>query len=231
MGKWLMAVIVLVVLASGAQARSKEKKPSPTETDLQAYVQEAKSRQPMAERNPGSLWVDNGTNAYLTYDFKARNIDDIVIIQVAENTNALSSGDASGSRKTSASTKIPKFLGLQGRIHELPNLVDGSSDNNFKGNGEMKRSQTLTTTITARVRDVLPNGNLVIQAVKEVRVDNENQLLTITGVVRPRDISPADVVSSKAIADMQIKLSGKGLVTDHLKPGWLYRILIKVLPF
>ena len=116
-------------------------------------------------------------------------------------------------------------------MKELPTLVDAQSDSNFKGSGAAKRSQTLTTTVAARVVDVMPNGNLVVEAVKEIRVDHENQVLTIRGVVRPRDITPQNVVSSNAVADMQIRLNGKGLVSDQLKPGFLHRILMKFFPF
>lgn len=100
----------------------------------------------------------------------------------------------------------------------------------FKGDGTTKRSGSLTAYLPARVRVVLPNGDLVIEGVKELKINNERQILTICGVVRPRDISPDNIVLSNYIANMQVKLEGKGHVSDNIKPGFLFRILSKAWP-
>jgi flagellar L-ring protein precursor FlgH len=81
------------------------------------------------------------------------------------------------------------------------------------------------------VREVLPNGNLVIEGYRDVRIHNENQSLSLSGIVRPRDVSPNNEVASGAVAFMEVKLQGKGLVTDNLKPGWLFRLLRGISPF
>jgi flagellar L-ring protein precursor FlgH len=85
--------------------------------------------------------------------------------------------------------------------------------------------------VSARVVDVLPNGYLVVEGAREVRLNNENQTITITGVVRPVDISQNNEVLSSAIAQMSVKVQGKGLVSQPLNPGWLFKILNGILPF
>ena len=85
--------------------------------------------------------------------------------------------------------------------------------------------------MTARVVDVLPNGNLVIEGVREIRLNNENQILYLTGVVRPEDIARNNVVLSSAVAQMTVRLQGRGTVSQHVNPGWLYKILNNIMPF
>jgi flagellar L-ring protein precursor FlgH len=89
----------------------------------------------------------------------------------------------------------------------------------------------LQTSLTARVIDVLPNGYLVVEGMREIRVNNENQGVYLTGVVRPADISPGNVVLSSAVAQMTVRVQGRGVVSQPIMPGWLYKILNNILPF
>ena len=88
----------------------------------------------------------------------------------------------------------------------------------------------LSTTISARVKDVLPNGYLVLEGVREVQLNDENQTVYITGVVRPEDITASNMVSSSSVAELAVRVEGRGTVSQPLRPGWLYRIL-SMLPF
>ena len=85
--------------------------------------------------------------------------------------------------------------------------------------------------MTARIVDILPNGNLVIQGNREVRVNHENQIITLTGLVRPRDISADNVVLSTYLADARISYSGSGIINERQRPGWLTRVMGKIWPF
>jgi flagellar L-ring protein precursor FlgH len=90
----------------------------------------------------------------------------------------------------------------------------------------------LSTTITAEVTAVLPNGNLVVKGEKEISVNSEKQVITIQGIVRPEDLSPQNSVSSHSVARMEIQVNGKGVVNDAVKrPFVLYRLLLGLLPF
>jgi flagellar L-ring protein FlgH len=102
----------------------------------------------------------------------------------------------------------------------------------LNGSGTTERDTTLTTNISARVIAVLPNGYLVVDAVKDVQVDSEHQLISIRGVVRPADITTANTVSSDKVAEMEIHVNGKGVINDAIhRPNFLYRLVLGLLPF
>jgi flagellar L-ring protein precursor FlgH len=78
---------------------------------------------------------------------------------------------------------------------------------------------------------VLPNGYLVVRGVRDVRLNDENQTVYVSGIVRPEDISSNNVVSSAAVAELEVRVEGRGIVSQPLKPGWLYKILSGLIPF
>lgn len=201
------------------------------QTSLDAYIQAARAAQMPAQSAEGSLYAEAGPNWNLYSDFKARRLNDIVTIDVVESTVATSQAGSTTSRKGSATAASPALFGLE-KVSQVPwsNLVENSSDAEFAGSGTTTRQGTLTAYISARVRDVLPNGDMVIEGVKEVKVNNERQMLTVMGVVRQQDIGYNNVVLSTAIANMQILLDGKGIVSQNIKPGLLSRLLSKFWP-
>jgi flagellar L-ring protein precursor FlgH len=149
-----------------------------------------------------------------------------------ESTVAESTADSQTNRKGSTALSVPNFFGIENHTSvPMSKLVTANTDMQFKGDGTTKRSGSVSAFMAARVRDVLPNGNLVIEGIKEVKVNNERQMLRLFGVVRPRDIGPDNVVVSAAIANMMVQIDGRGILSDNLKPGWLFHILTKVWPF
>jgi flagellar L-ring protein precursor FlgH len=200
-------------------------------TPLAAYVSEAKAGGPAENVPEGSLWTSHGRRSDLFGDPKARSVNDVVTIRVAESTSAIASADAKNSRNSDMSVEIPHMMGLEKHISELPNLVSAKSSGSYEGKGSTTRETTLQTTLTARVVEVLPNGYLVVEGSREVRVNNENQTVVLTGVVRPEDLNRNNVVLSSAVAQMSVRVQGRGVVSQPLKPGWLYRILSGILPF
>ncbi len=198
---------------------------------LQTYVAEAAAQAASKQTADGSLWVAQGGATNLFRDFKAREVNDVVTILVSESTEANSAADAANSKDTTAKAGFDNLFGAEKKIKELGSAVNGSSSTTFKGSGSTTRATALTTTVTARVKSVLSNGYLVIEGVRELRVNNENQTIYLSGVVRPEDISARNVVPSGAIAQMEIRVQGRGVVSQPLKPGWLYRILNGILPF
>jgi len=208
-----------------------DKKVRPTQQALDEYIREAHARQKAELHSPGSLFNQSGPGRDLYGDFRAHNIDDIVTIRVYESTNALSSANASSASKTKVDSSINALGGLEKHVGELSNLADSKSERSFSGKGSTDRQTTLSTTVTARVVDVLPNGNLVVKGVREVKINNENQIITLTGVVRPSDISPKNEVPSTAVADLQVYVEGKGTVSKSIRSGWLFRLLMGLLPF
>jgi flagellar L-ring protein precursor FlgH len=111
------------------------------------------------------------------------------------------------------------------------NLAKAATANSLDGQGATTRDTTLTATISAVVTQVLPNGSLVIQGTKNVKINNENQILGLRGLVRPVDLDTANTVSSDRIAQMDLQVNGKGVVADQIKrPFILYRLLMDILP-
>lgn len=185
----------------------------------------------------GSLWVERGSLSEMFMNLKARQIGDIVTIRIVESSKATNNATTKTGRTTTMSAGLDNFFNLEQKYPSTKKFfnpfspVAGSFDSEFDGSGTTARSGALTALITARIIQILPNGNFVIEGNREVRVNNENQIITLTGIVRPRDISADNVVQSTYIADARIGYSGSGILNDRQKPGWLMRILDNIWPF
>lgn len=182
----------------------------------------------------GSLW--QASSSSITDDFKARKRGDIITILIAEAASASKEAKTKTSRASSLSGGVPSFMGLEtvGMIKnniDLSKLLSASVESSFAGAGSTSRQENLKATITARVVDVLPNGNLLIEGRRNVRVNNEDQEIVLEGTVRPRDIGADNVVNSAYVADARISYAGRGIVSDRQSPGWLMNIVDKVWPF
>ena len=103
-----------------------------------------------------------------------------------------------------------------------------AANTTFKGGGSTTRSGALNAVLTARVAGVLPNGDLELEGVREIDINGDRQILVVTGVVRPSDVGPGNVVPSTAVGQMRIRYFGRGLIKDNLNPGWLVRVLNKI---
>lgn len=184
-----------------------------------------------------SLWRDNSKFNRMYADARARAINDIVTIRISETSTATNKAELTTSKKTSISMGIDNFLGLENEGTKLnsdfsnSNMIGASTDNSNQGEGESTRESTLSAYISARVIDVLPNGNLVIEAKKEVMVNKEKEIAVLTGIIRTQDISYDNIVPSNKIADMQIQFSGKGPVSAQTKRGWLSWLIGVIWPF
>ena len=223
-----LSLFLLLVLAGLTPACGPKKVSTTGAASLGSYIAEASVQTAPQQTTDGSLWVGQSNHLNLFRDFKARDVNDVVTIVVSESTQASSAADATSNRASTAKIGMSNLFGLENKIKELSNAVNGSGTTTFKGNGGTTRATTLTTTVTARVKSVLPNGYLVIEG---VRLNNENQDIYLTGVLRPEDIGANNAVPSAAIAQMEIRVQGKGVVSQPLKPGILYRILNGIFPF
>ncbi len=182
--------------------------------------------------SPGSLFVAGGRLADSVRDVRAGVVDDIVTIVVSESLSAVASGATNSSRKSSAVSNINAAYGVLKAGARIANPLNVSGDQELAGTGSTSRNMTLQTNISARVVEVLPNGNLVIEATREIAVNSEKQTITIRGMVRPADLSTNNVVTSTQVADLQVKVNGKGVVGDAVRrPHFLYRLLLGLLPF
>jgi flagellar L-ring protein FlgH len=239
--KGLLAAISLTLLAliAGCAAPSViQSAPSPVNPSVKpsATLGPAPVPEPGHAAN-GSLWVDDGALSEMFITPKARQVGDIVTINIVENSSASNNAKTNTGRTTSMSAGLTNFFGLEQHFptgSQFFNPFAPATSNyasKFDGSGTTARSGALTAYMTARIVQVLPNGNLVIEGNREVRVNNDNQIITLTGTVRPRDISPENIVQSTYIADARISYSGSGVLNDQQRPGWLARILDKIWPF
>lgn len=207
----------------------KNSEPSALDQFVEAAHRRAAS---MGVASPGSLYSGPAVLSDMAIDLKARNIDDVVTIVVNEQASAVSTGQTKTSRASSANAAVTSLAGTLPAAGKLANLANANSTVTLNGDGTTSRQTTLTTTITARVSDVLPNGYLVIEGHRSVIVNSENQVVTLRGVVRPADLSNANTVASSSIAQMELKIDGRGVVNDAIhRPNFIYRLLLGLLPF
>jgi flagellar L-ring protein precursor FlgH len=208
----------------------KQKPPSP----LDQYLAETLFSPAAAtgERSPGSLYSAGGLGSNLLRDLRAFQKDDIITIVVSDSASAVSKGVTSSSRKSSVSTSVSSLFKVTNPSGALANMAGASNDQQLAGQGTTSRENTVSTTLSARVIAVAPNGNLVVEGVKRVRVNSEDQLVRVRGVVRPVDIGSANTVASNQLAMLEVDIDGKGVVNDAVRrPFFLYRLLLGLLPF
>lgn len=200
---------------------------------LDQYIAEAHRRAATAQpESPGSLFSAPATMTDLASDLRARNVDDLVTIVINEQASAVATGETKTSRASTANSAISSAALPSAAAGPLANLLNINSGQTLTGDGTTSRTTTLTATLSARVVDVLPNGYLVISGSKTTMVNSENQVITLRGVVRPNDLSNANTVVSGSIAQMELKINGKGVVNDAIRrPNFLYRLLLGLLPF
>ncbi|NOY65312.1 MAG: flagellar basal body L-ring protein FlgH [Nitrospirae bacterium] len=228
-----LLLFVIALLMSGC-ASSAHKLPAPSPTYIERSTQAGYVPPPAS---PGSIFQDR---ASLYEDLRARRLNDLVTVLIVEKVTGSKKAETKTGRDSSFDASISKFFGapldlnlsnLYGKGNTFSPSVGSSIKTDFQGAGETSREGSLRGTITARVVDVLPNGNLVIESRKEITLNFEKQVLVLKGIIRPEDISAANTIESTRIADAQIYLVGEGIVDEKQSPGWLGRFMDRVWPF
>ena len=218
---WFLAGMLL----SGCATSQKHALPEPVYTTADESIP--------PEENPGSLFNPEQAD-YLFADSRARRVGDIVTINIVENTVSKNTASTDASKESSLSLGIQNFMG-NGYVKGIPvgedPAIATSSSSDFSGDGETTRENYLTTTVSVRVVRVLANGVLEVEGGREIRVNDETQVVVVRGIIRSRDIGPDNSIPSTAMADAKIELYGRGVLADKQKPGWLTRILDNVWPF
>lgn len=156
-------------------------------------------------------------------DHRAMNIDDIVTVLVVESAKA---GSESGTTTSKENSMGVQGSGGSGALRMIPGFnLSGGSKVDYDGKGGTSRTGTLNATISARVVRVLDNGNLVIEGSKVVEINDEKEIIKLTGIVRPQDVRKDNIVYSSSIADAQITYAGRGVANTGQRPGFLARFL------
>lgn len=171
----------------------------------------------------GSIYQNN-------YDMRlfesqiARRVGDILMATLAENTKAKKSADINVNKDLDITLTVPKLYGMDPSVvmgDALTNQI--TAKRNALGNGQANQSNSLTGSISVSVVEVLPNGNLKVRGEKRVSLNQGNEYLRVSGIIRPIDISATNTVSSSQLADATIMYTGDGAVADASRMGWISR--------
>ena len=225
----MLGALLAAIISPAANARpSKKNSPAQLRSDYIARLQEKEAPKP--DSTVGSLWSLSEVSDLAT-DYKARKLNDTVVILVAVQTTAAQSGDVNSARAFQTNSAI---TGLAGEVNTkgLNPLLDANSNTTLKGSGATDSSTTFQTSMTAQVIAVLPSGNLVVEAQRKIFMNNQHEDITIRGVVRPNDIGTNNTVPSTALSNLEIEMKGKGIIADSTRPpNRITRALLWLLGF
>jgi flagellar L-ring protein precursor FlgH len=212
---------LLIALGSGCAAERhverkahKRKYKAPCKADVQTDV-----------AGVGSLFVQSASRLYV--DQRAFQVCDIVTIMIQERSSAAGSAATDIKRSSDVEARFDALLGILDKLEDISSrtdttkLVSAATEYTFKGAGKTKREGSLRATVTVYVKRLLPGGNLFVEGSKSILVNDEEQYFYISGVIRQADIQEDNRVSSELLADAQVEFTGKGVVTDAQKQGWL----------
>ncbi len=170
-------------------------------------------------------------------DRRAAFINDLVTVEIVEDSSASGKAQTKTGRDSSVGAGVQGLLGFEQTIARakpnmnLDSLVAAKTKNSFDGSGETSRQTKVLSTMTCTVVDSLPNGNLRIRGKRMIKVNGEDQIITLSGIVRPEDIDGANSIVSTRVADARITYYGSGVINDKQKPGWMMRAFDNVWPF
>lgn len=204
---------------------------SPAQAALAAYLARVRQVAGATTNSVGSLYSPDGRYVNLSSDFKAQNVNDLITINIMENTQATGSGSVQSKRSYNANVGFNGFFGPQATTSRLTSIMAPTSNADLEGQAATASSSQLETSLTGRVVDELPNGYLVIEAVRTISMDNEQQTVVLHGLVRPADIAPDNSVLSTQVGQLDIELLGKGVISDTDRPlgswmKWLMKFLV-----
>jgi len=178
----------------------------------------------------GSLWSDDAPMGDISSDYKARVVNDLVTIQVAVQTTASQSGSVDSERSFSTTSAI---TGVMGKSPASTNpLLAGNSSSVLKGQGATASNTQFATNMTGQVIAVLPNGNLIVEARRNIFMNHQHEDIIVRGMIRPGDIGAGNIVPSAALSNLEIEMKGKGIVADGVRqPNPLTRVILWLLNF
>jgi flagellar L-ring protein FlgH len=229
-GIWLMVIITICLFALPGYGIGLKKKSQPTKDYLAEYIERVKGVKSTTPAT-GSFWTPQSPYTDMASDYKARNVNDLIVIQVVESTSAAEDGAVKSARAFSATSGV-SVMGTPGPTNGFQNIFSPNSNRTLNGQAQTSSNATLNTSLSGRVVEVLANGFLVIEAEREMFMNNQHQTVIVHGVVRPGDIGPNNAVPSTAISNLEVELKGRGVISDGVAPpNSLVRMILKVVGF
>lgn len=209
----LLGVILCALLPACGLLPPKHHKPDPVV---------ARVLPPPTPRTDGAIY-QAGQQMELFADLKARRVGDVLTIRLTESTNASKSAETKTAKTTGVNMTGPTILGKTFTAAGVPLTTTLNSADSFAGQGSSTQGNSLAGSLTVTVMDVQPNGNLVIQGEKTLRLNQGEEFVRVSGVVRCADIATDNTVTSDKVADARISYSGKGVIDGSNRMGWLAR--------
>jgi len=210
----------------------KNSKPTQVQSSTDDYLKRVHTLDAEPPRTMGSLWFPAAPMAETASDYKARHEGDLLIIRVVDNFSATANGTGSQQRSFNASSGVSALFGNLKAANSLQNLFSPTSAETLSGKGASTLASTLSLNFAGRVVEALPNGVLVVEAVRDMTVGNDRQTIILRGLVRPGDVASDGSVLSSSVANLEAEIRGKGLVADSIRqPNVVIRTLLKILNF
>ena len=183
----------------------------------------ARQLPPPLPRTDGAIY-QTGQQMELFADLKARRVGDVLTIRLTETTSASKNAATKTAKTTAVNTTGPSIFGQTLSVHGVPIYTTSlSGADSFDGSGSSTQGNSLAGSLTVTVTDVQANGNLVVQGEKMLRLNQGDETVHVSGVVRRADISTGNIVTSDKVADARISYSGKGVIDSANRMGWLAR--------
>lgn len=185
---------------------------------------------------PNSLWR-SGSRSFFN-DQRASRIGDILTVLIEIDDKAELSNTSNRSRSGSTAAGVSNFFGLEQTVGQLFNgafdpetMVQADSQSTHSGTGAINREEKIELTVAAVIVDRLPNGNLVLAGRQEVRINGEVRELTVSGLIRPEDITSSNTINHTQMAEARISYGGRGQISAVQRPGWGQRLGDAITPW
>jgi flagellar L-ring protein precursor FlgH len=233
----VLVILSLLLLITGVIAQDKKPKKKKSKQPALAVVtiEDAPPVEAPPVQKPanGSLFTPDAVGGSLLADFKAGRVGDLVFVDVVETATATVTSGAKRDRDSGTLAGLSTLIGALpiGGAATAGSVAQGLGQRKFEGSGQTERKSNVKARITARVVEVLPNGDLRIQALKLVRVNKETEQMAVTGIVRKTDLAADNSIPTVAIGDLRVDFNGKGVASADNAPGWLFRLFDKISPF
>ncbi|HEY1578180.1 MAG TPA: flagellar basal body L-ring protein FlgH [Terracidiphilus sp.] len=227
-----LLLFISVDLQATTRKASAEPVKTPPEQALRAYIDRVRAQHAAEVATAGSIWSPDGRLVRLGTDAKAVRIHDVVSIVVIESLAASTDGQVKNVRASNASSNVTALFGALKSSNSLQNLVGQNSNSGLTAQGQSTTNSSLSTTFGGEVVDVLPNGMLIVQATRQLTFSQQTQIIKLRGLVRPEDVSAQNQVPSTAMTDLELEVTGKGIVSDSTyRQNPLVRWLEKLVVF
>lgn len=220
-------LLMCLLLVDPSFARERKAKAN----SLESYL--SRVQLPNPERGSalpsGSVWDSTAPFADLASDHKAHSVGDIVIVRITEQLLAQSSSSVASQRKLEAASGVSA---LAGKINTggIDSLFSPHSNQVLQGQGQTSSRSLLQTSVAARVVAILPGDLIVVEAERQVSMNNERQKIVLRGVARPSDVSQENAIMSTQLSNLEVEVNGKGIVSDSTRPPVFFvRWLLKIL--